>query len=504
MIILGLAHFSGNRRFETEFPQCRSIIPILGIHIRSLRFEVKLLNTIFNTKRDLLIIAFFAFLGTGGVIAAASISINSASPISLGAGYAAVTACDANVTLSAKTAVDPNTGQLYVATIALSNISQNATTGCGNKTMELALKINGQMTYASWDIPAASTDSTFNFTGATNSISDYNAMTALTPFQADGLTNIAITKIGSFSFLYSFTAQTGSGSRDWRSVTSSSDGTKLAAVVSNGFIYTSTDSGVTWMKVTNSVVAGGAGTTTRNWSGITSSSDGTKLAALVKNGYIYTSSDSGATWTEQTGSGTRNWEAITSSSDGTKLAAIVQYGFIYTSTDSGVTWTQRATSTNWVGITSSSDGTKLAATAYMGNVHTSTDSGVTWTSRYSTFAWSKITSSSDGTKLAATTANSGLLYTSTDSGINWTIRSSEGRAWQEITSSSDGTMLAAVVGGGYLYTSTDSGVTWTEQSSAGSRSWLSITSSSDGTKLAAGGSSGYIYTGLSAKTRSSN
>lgn len=34
--------------------------------------------------------------------------------------------------------------------------------------------------------------------------------------------------------------------RGWTSITSSSDGTKLAAVEYGGQIYTSTDSGVTW------------------------------------------------------------------------------------------------------------------------------------------------------------------------------------------------------------------------------------------------------------------
>ena len=34
-------------------------------------------------------------------------------------------------------------------------------------------------------------------------------------------------------------------------------------------------------------------------------------------GYIYTSTDSGVTWTQQTNSGARNWNVIASSSDGT-------------------------------------------------------------------------------------------------------------------------------------------------------------------------------------------
>ena len=68
----------------------------------------------------------------------------------------------------------------------------------------------------------------------------------------------------------------------------------------------------------------------RNWKSITSSSDGNKLAAVEYGGYIYISTDSGSSWTPQTSAGSRNWESITSSSEGTKLAAVVQNGFIYT------------------------------------------------------------------------------------------------------------------------------------------------------------------------------
>jgi hypothetical protein len=148
------------------------------------------------SKRIFLIIAFFALFGTGGVIAATSISINSASPISLGAGYAAATSCDESVTLNAKTALDPSTGQLYVATIALSDVDQTPVTGCGYRNAEVALKINGQMTYASWTIIPSATNDTFSFTGATFSINNKYANTLLTPFQADGLTNVAVKMSG--------------------------------------------------------------------------------------------------------------------------------------------------------------------------------------------------------------------------------------------------------------------------------------------------------------------
>ena len=455
------------------------------------------------SKRDFVIIAFFTILGLGGVFAAGLVTVTA--PNSQGAGYLRATACDENVTIKALTAPDAATGQLYVATIALSAISQNATTGCGNKTMQVALKINNQMRYATWDILEASTDSTFYLTGATSTISDYYADTLLSPFQADGLTNVAIAKIGSFTNTYTWSPV--ATSRTWYSITSSSDGTKLAAVAYRGYIYTSTDSGVNWTaKLTDTI---------RNWTSITSSSDGTKLAAGVSGGYIYTSTDSGASWTTNSNSsGSNSWISITSSSDGTKLAAAVYDGYIYTSTNSGVSWTARTASgsRSWQSITSSSDGTKLAAGAYglsgSNYIYTSIDSGVSWTAQTAPGSrrWVSITSSSDGTKLAAV-VNGGNIWTSTDSGASWTTNSnsSGSRSWNAITSSSDGTKLAAGDYGGYIYTSTDSGASWTTNTnSSGDRTWLSITSSSDGTKLAAGVYDGYIYKGVKLFSRSSN
>ena len=147
------------------------------------------------SKKDFLIIAFFTLLGAGGVFSATLITIST--PDSQGAAYVAATACDENVTVTALTASDAATGQLYVATIALSDVDQTPVTGCGYRNAEVALKINGQMTYASWTIIPSATNDTFSFTSATVSISNKYAQTVLTPFQADGLTNVAVKMSGS-------------------------------------------------------------------------------------------------------------------------------------------------------------------------------------------------------------------------------------------------------------------------------------------------------------------
>jgi photosystem II stability/assembly factor-like uncharacterized protein len=270
--------------------------------------------------------------------------------------------------------------------------------------------------------------------------------------------------------------------RNWNGIASSSDGTKLAAVVRGGQIYTSTDSGVTWT----------ARASSQNWYSIASSSDGTKLVAVDYGGKIYTSTDSGVTWTPRASN--QNWWTIASSSDGTKLVAVVYNGQIYTSTDSGVTWTARATSQYWTCIASSSNGTKLAAVGWPSQIYTSSDSGATWTARATSQNWNGIASSSDGTKLVAGVYG-GQIYTSTDSGVTWTARAPS-QQWTGMASSSDGTKLAATAataGVGQIYTSIDSGATWTAVTS--SQNWFGIASSLDATKLAAVVYGGQIYTG---------
>ncbi len=90
------------------------------------------------------------------------------------------------------------------------------------------------------------------------------------------------------------------------------------AVDNGGQIYTSTDSGANWTPRESS----------RSWNSVASSSDGTKLVAVVRFGQIYTSTDSGASWTARESN--RFWTSVASSSDGTRLVAVAYGGQIYT------------------------------------------------------------------------------------------------------------------------------------------------------------------------------
>ena len=266
-----------------------------------------------------------------------------------------------------------------------------------------------------------------------------------------------------------WTQRTGAGSHDWNEIVSSSDGTHLAAIymdcVNCGgyYIYTSTDGGATWTQRTGSGL--------HMWSQIASSSDGTRLAATDGNtyndtssglsfnpGYIYTSTNSGVTWTQRTGAGSHSgWAGIASSSDGTQLAAVDgggggPYGYIYTSTDGGATWTQRtaAGQRNWHGIYMSSDGTHLGSGADY--LYTSSDSGATWTQNlpYST----TYSASGNATRILASGYSSGLIYTSTDFGSTWTIRFPANANVRNVSISADGTYYMTAGYPGYIFTGT--------------------------------------------------
>ena len=126
---------------------------------------------------------------------------------------------------------------------------------------------------------------------------------------------------------------------NWQSVTSNSDGSRLAAIAyqrntSFGDIYTSSDFGLTWTDKTSAIGP-------LAWSSIASSFDGAHLATTANGDYIYTSEDFGVTWESQTVAGQNTWTSIAMSGDGQLLAAV--------GTNSDI-WTLRS---NYVSSTSS-------------------------------------------------------------------------------------------------------------------------------------------------------
>ena len=287
-------------------------------------------------------------------------------------------------------------------------------------------------------------------------------------------------------------------------------------MVDGGSIYTSADSGATWTERTS------AGS--RNWASIACSTDGTKLAAVVDGGYIYTLC---RLWRHLDRAGHQRRQPqlvpITPKTDGTQLAAgvsaapstplptlalpgqsalapvaatggplppaqtapswraVAYSGSIYTSTDSAPPG-QRRTSA-WQPLLAvhypAQTAPNLAAVVNGGSIYTSTDSGATRTERTSAGSQSRqgITSSADGTKLAGRS--------------KWRLHLHPHRLWRYLdrertsapvaatggpaTSSSDGTKPAVGRLRRLHLHQHRPGVTRTDRTSAGSRNWWSIT-----------------------------
>jgi hypothetical protein len=314
----------------------------------------------------------------------------------------------------------------------------------------------------------------------------------------------------------------------WSCVASSADGTKLVAAIADGYtgidyIYTSTNSGVTWMPT--------SAPTNYFWSSAASSADGTKFFVVAfanifdnSGGAIFISTNSGANWTQTSAPTNNYWTSVASSADGSKLVAVGDG--IFTSTNSGATWTQQTNPRNvgWFSVASSGDGTKLVIQVPDG-IYRSINSGVTWTQiTPPPILWpgksssQVIASSADGTRLVAAfygdaNYNGCPIYISTNSGATWTVTIAPSNNWNSVTSSADGTKIVALAGSAFgpqdvgpIYTSTNSGATWTSNA-VPNQEWTSVACSADGNKLVAVSGHfilGSIYTSYSTPSPSVN
>ena len=164
----------------------------------SLLSLIKLPFEIFS-KRDVFIIAFFTLIGIAGVFAAGLVTIST--PQAQGAGYIAATACDADgVSVNKSVLFDSTTKRYLVTTISISDVDQrydvNGINGCGGKTLELAIPVNGATTYATWTIPPTTgTDNTFTIS-AGKSCSRYGTNSATISIDSTLLDKLALTVTG--------------------------------------------------------------------------------------------------------------------------------------------------------------------------------------------------------------------------------------------------------------------------------------------------------------------
>ena len=159
-----------------------------------------------NKKRLLILVALVGVMGIGGVVAATSITINSGTPLSLGAGYATATTCDEAVIVAATQAYDTRENLYKITAMTVTGVDQGGTNaagvGCGSatkKVMQLAVVTSGGVYNASWTLSSIAADVstayvyTFGLTGdGTKSGTTMNASVALTSFSIANLTTVAL------------------------------------------------------------------------------------------------------------------------------------------------------------------------------------------------------------------------------------------------------------------------------------------------------------------------
>jgi len=223
------------------------------------------------------------------------------------------------------------------------------------------------------------------------------------------------------------------------------------------------------------------------------------MIAALGGGGIYTSQDSGDTWIKTGAADTNFWISVASSASGNTLVALASPrhyvpGEIAISTNTGATWSRTYDYAGWHSVACSANGTTLAVASYL--VSISTNLGTSWVTNYVAGAAEyHVTCSATGEKVVAA-VNGGGIYHSTDSGANWTKTDAPDASWGSIASSADGTRLVAAVGqyyAGQIYASSNSGVNWLPTSAPGAV-WASVALSADGNKVAASTRGGGIYT----------
>ena len=159
-----------------------------------------------NKKRLLILVALVGVMGIGGVVAATSITINSGTPLSLGAGYATATTCDEAVTVASTQAYDTRENVYKITAFTVTGIDIVGTVaatglGCGSipgKVLQLAYVVTGNTSVtASWTLAsvASATDRVYTFGSLGNgsvSGTTYYASVALTSFSISTLSTVAI------------------------------------------------------------------------------------------------------------------------------------------------------------------------------------------------------------------------------------------------------------------------------------------------------------------------
>lgn len=254
----------------------------------------------------------------------------------------------------------------------------------------------------------------------------------------------------------------------YRSIAISSNGAYQTAVVEDGNIYVSSNSGGTWV----------SRETKQKWVGISMTGTGEKQTAIVSGGQIYVSDNFGLTWNPRDSN--RNWQSVAiSNTSGIYQVAVVGGGFIYISLDFGASWIVRDIPRNYVDVAISGDGTKMTAVVFDGNIYISYNFGLNWIEVILPNTWRSVSMDLTGT-IQMAIDSIGNVYKSNGNPFTWTsITVAEGQLLNNISVSGNTGQYQTIVGNaGDLYISSDTGENWTAKGFR--ESWSGIAVSDNG------------------------
>ncbi len=290
-------------------------------------------------------------------------------------------------------------------------------------------------------------------------------------------------------------------STHYMQVAVSADGSTMLAGPWDGPIYTSTNSGGTWMELTPPVPPGSVWQAVGRscWQGLACSADGSVLFGAASNGGLCISTNLGQTWLETLSSDLFHDAAC--SADGSRLLAVANNSMpvgttsgIHLSYDGGISWTQaNLPILFWMSGGCSADGRTLAIGGAP-TIYVSTNWGGNWNSNSAGLPAANyycVACSADGSRMIAGSNPPGGLFTSLDCGATWTSAGFSNWAFLGVTCSADGKKMAAAAVGGPIYRSTDSGGSWTQTESP-LTNWYTMAGSADGNTLIAASQRDYL------------
>ena len=234
------------------------------------------------------------------------------------------------------------------------------------------------------------------------------------------------------------------------------------------YIYVSADFGQSWTtRVSDSV---------RTWVGATISASGRYMYATeTTGGFLYSSSDYGVTW-QTVGSSLANRSIVKTSASGQYVIALrTTSDGVYVSNNYGASFTAAGTSALYAGAAISNDGKYMIVgnNTTNGRYATSSDFGVTWTNRNAPgqgvldpFTWRAFAMSSDGKYVVAVgpnvmySSNYGASFTASSVSLYSASLVTDVAYWDDVAMSMDGKIVIAVGWNSYMYASQDYGVTW--------------------------------------------